>query len=180
MANNQKVILTGPLKPNIDVFRAIGIKITDVKGNTANKYTATLPEGWSAQKNKGNLSTEIDIFDDKGRARVHCSQVAAKFLYIAKSETRVYRRYSIQVTNHQDDHPDGPIEVTLRKIQPSFENQGPRLIDDIIFNAGRTRIEPQYDNKIHTYSLSHSTIRACAEYADKHFPDWMNPEAYLD
>lgn len=178
--SKQKVILTGPMKPNIDVVRAMGIKLTEMKTKSSSKYTAVLPEGWSAQKTKGNISTEIVIYDDKNRARVHCSQVAANFLYIAKSETRVYRRYSVQVINRHDNHPEGNFEVILCKIEPSFENQGPRLIDDIVFNAGRTRIEPQYDNNIHTYSRSHSVVRACAEYADHNFPDWMNPEAYWD
>ena len=171
------VQLATPLKPSNEAFERIGINLGKVSGN---KISATLPNGWNFRKVKGNVSTETVIYDEKGRARVHSNLVFAKYLDYVKSESRVYRRYSIQVINRHDDHKDGDFEVVLCKIEPSFENQALRLIDDNIFSAGRTRTEPVYDTNTHMYSNSHPAVRTCMEYANKNFPDWQNTEAYWD
>jgi hypothetical protein len=172
-----KVQLATPLKPSSEVFQHIGVQLGEITGN---KYSATLPKGWTYRRVKGNVSTETVVYDEKGRARIHCNQVFAKYLAYVKSETRLYRRYSIQVINRHDNHPEGNYEVVLCKIEQSFENQVARLNDDIIFSAGRTSIEPQYDLNTHQYSSSHNVVRLCMEYANKNFPDWLNPEAYWD
>ena len=171
------VQLAIPLKPSNETLERIGFKLGKISGN---RISVTLPTGWNFLKVKGNASTETVIYDDKGRARVHSSLVSAKFLAYAKSETRAYRRYSVQVINRHDDHEDGNYEVVLCKIEPSFQNQKARLIDDIIFSAGRTRNEPAYDTNTHMYSSSHHAVRVCMEYANKNFPDWLNTEAYWD
>ena len=171
------VQLAWPLKPSSEAFERIGCKLGKVTGN---KISATLPKDWHYRKVKGNVSTETLIYDEKGRARAHSSQVFAKYLDYVKSESRVYRRYSIQVINRHDGHKDGDYEVVLCKIEPSFENQAARLNDDIIFSAGRTRIEPVYDINTYLYSASHHAVRVCMEYANANYPDWLNTEAYWD
>ena len=172
-----KVLLATPLKPSGEVFQKIGV----IPGKqTGSRCSVTLPKGWSYRTVKGNVSTETTVYDDKGRARLHSTHVNARYLDYVKSETRLYRRYSIQVINRHDNNPDGEYEVVLCKIEPSFENQVSRLNDDIIFSAGRTRIEPVYDMNSHMYSSSHHVVRKCMEYADKNFPEWLNAEAYWD
>ena len=176
---NSKVLLVGPVKPSIKAVEQMGIKLTPVKGN-ANKFNATLPQDWCYVSVSGNISTEITVFDDKRRARLHCTRVKSNCLAYAKHETRVYRRFSIQVMNRDDNHPDGKYEVVLCKIEQAFENQVPRLIDDIVFSAGRTRVEPQYDNITNTYSQSHAEVRRCIEHANQNYPGWENTDTYWD
>lgn len=179
MASSSRVQLVAPLKPSREAIQQMGIKLTEVKGN-ANKFNATLPQGWCYVSVNGNISTEITIFDDKRRARLHCTKVKANSLAYAKHETRVYKRYSIQVMNRHDNHPDGDYEVVLCKIEQAFENQVPRLIDDIVFSAGRTRFEPQYDNISNSYSSSHAAVRTCIQHADLNYPGWEKTDTYWD
>ena len=172
-----KVLLATPLKPSDEVFQKIGIQLGKYTGS---RRSVTLPKGWKYRTEKGNVSTETTVYDEKGRARIHSTHVNARYLDYVKSETRIYKRYSIQVINRHDNNVDGDYEVVLCKIEPSFVNQVSRLNDDIIFSAGRTRIEPVYDMNNHMYSASHHAVRMCMEYADKNFPDWLNIEAYWD
>ena len=172
-----KVLLATPLKPSNEAFQKIGIQLGK---QTGSRCSVTLPKGWTYRTVKGNVSTETTVYDEKGRARIHSTHVSARYLDYVKSETRIYRRYSIQVINRHDNHADGDYEVVFCKIEPSFANQVSRLNDDIIFTAGRTRTEPVYDVNNHMYSSSHHVVRVCMEYANKNFPDWQNVEAYWD
>ena len=172
------VQLAWPLKPSSEAFKRIGCKTGEVKGN---KIPVTLPNGWNHRNVNGSISTETTVYDEKGRARACSSKVLARYLGYVKNESRLYRRYSIQVIDHHDGHNDGNYEVVLRKIEiPPFEKQDERIYEETVFSAGRTRIEPVYDFNTYSFSPSHPAVRVCMEYANANYPDWLNTEAYWD
>ena len=175
--SKKTVQLATPLIPSPEVFQRVGFTFKTGKNN---KEMATLPEGWTTNRIRGNIASEVTLYDEKRRARGHSDIVSNAFKNQVQSYTRMYTRYSIQVINMRDNHPDGNYEVFLCKIEPSFANQDSRLNHDIVFTAGRTQIEPKYDYIRGVYSDSNRAVRKCIEFANKNFPDWQNPEAYWD
>ena len=174
----KKVQLGGKVTPSLEDFSKVGFIIGTFKNN---KFPATLPEGWTSIKSTGHHGSETVIFDEKNRARANIFIVKAKSQVYASSESRLYRRYSIQCINHHDADPQGNYEIALYKIEPSFENQSKKDPHDVlVISAGRTRVAPQYDTATNTYSDTHPAVRICKEYADLNFPDWLDPTAYWD
>lgn len=160
-ARGQAALVNGDVLPRegVDALIPAGVVVGDPVDDLF--VRVTLPAGWRKVPTEHSMWSKL--VDDKGRERAAIFYKAA--FYDRKAHINLTTRYSASYTGEDWDQPPG-----RKGWYYAYVKDG-----DAIIWRGESVQEVEGD-----YELSERLLRRAMAWADEHYPDWRDPNAYWD